>query len=85
MANGITVKQDSGGTRIEVRSQNQAGLLYAVPAEASWVASPEQLHAHAIAGFFTDLMKVDSPEVRRLMEKWGLYFRPLELDAAEAD
>ena len=85
MANGITVKQDSGGTRIEVRSQNQAGLLYAVPAEASWVASPEQLHAHAIAGFFTDLMKVDSPEVRRLMEKWGLYFRPLELDAEEAD
>ncbi len=85
MANGITVKQDSGGTRVEVRSQNQAGLLYAVPAEASWVATPEQLHAHAIAGFFTDLMKVDSPEVRRLMEKWGLYFRPLELEVEEAD
>lgn len=80
MANGITVKQGSGGTRVEVRSQNQAGLIYAVPSEASWVAAPEQLHAHAIAGFFTDLVKLDSPEVRGLMGKWGLTFRPLELE-----
>ena len=83
MPNGITVKVDNGGTRVEVRSQNQAGLLYAVPAEASWVATPDQLHAHAIAGFFTDLMKMESPEVSRLMEKWGLYFRPLELEPQE--
>lgn len=83
MPDGITVKIDNGGTRVEVRSQNQAGLLYAVPAEASWVATPEQLHAHAIAGFFTDLMKMESQEVSRLMEKWGLYFRPLELEPQE--
>ena len=83
MPDGITVKMDNGGTRVEVRSQNQAGLLYAVPAEASWVATPEQLHAHAIAGFFTDLIKIESPEVSRLMEKWGLYFRPLELEPQE--
>lgn len=80
MTDGITVKLDSGGTRVEIRSQNQAGLLYAVPAEASWVAAPEQLHAHALAGFFTDLMQLESPQVRRLMERWGLYFRPLELE-----
>ena len=83
MPEGITVKMDNGGTRVEIRSQNQAGLLYAVPAQASWVATPEQLHAHAIAGFFTDLMKIDAPEVPLLMEKWGLYFRPLELDPQE--
>ena len=83
MANGITVTLDSGGTRVEIRAQNQAGLLYAAPSEASWVATPEQLHAHAIAGFFTDLMKVDSLEVRGLMNKWGLYFRPLELEPQE--
>ena len=80
MADGITVKFDKGGTRVEVRSQNQAGLIYAVPAEASWVATPEQLHAHAIAGFFSDLSQLDSPQVRALMEKWGLYYRPLALD-----
>ena len=83
MANGITVKRGGGGTRVEVRSRNQAGLIYAVPSEASWVAEPEQLHAHAIAGFFNDLVKLDSPEVRGLMEKWGLYFRPLQLDPQE--
>jgi len=85
MADGITVKLDSGGTRIELRSQNQAGLLYAVPAEASWVAAPEQLHAHALAGFFTDLMQLESPQVRRLMERWGLYFRPLELEGGVSE
>lgn len=83
MANGITVKQGSGGTRVEIRARNQAGLLYAVPSEASWVAEPEQLHAHAIAGFFNDLMSLDSPDVRRMMEKWGLSFRPLELEPQE--
>ena len=80
MADGITVKLDSGGTRVEIRSQNQAGLLYAVPAEASWVAAPEHLHAHALAGFFTDLMEIESLQVRRLMERWGLSFRPLALE-----
>ncbi len=83
MANGITVKFDNGGTRVEVRSQNQAGLIYAVPAEASWVATPDQLHAHAIAGFFSDLTKLDLPDVRRLMDKWGLYYRPLALEPVD--
>ena len=80
MKNGIIVKHDSGGTRLEIRSQNQAGVLYAVPAAASWVAEPDQLHAHALAGFLTDLVSLRSSEVRSLMDKWGLYFRPLELD-----
>ena len=83
MAYGITVKHDTGGTRIEIRSQNQAGLLYAVPAEGSWVAAPDQLHAHAIAGFFTDLTQLEDPKVQALMNKWGLYFRPLPLDDGE--
>ena len=80
MAYGITVKLDSGGTRMEIRSQNQAGLLYAVPAEASWVATPEQLHAHALVGFLNDLTNLADPGVEGLMRKWGLYFRPLALE-----
>ena len=80
MAYGITVKQDHGGTRVEIRSQNQAGLLYAVPSEGSWVATPEQLHAHAIAGFLNELTQLNDAKVRALMHKWGLYFRPLPLD-----
>ncbi len=84
MAYGITIKQGTGGTRVEIRSRNQAGVLYAVPAEGSWVASPDQLHAHALAGFFGDLVKRDDPGLRALMNKWGLSFRELPLeDGAE--
>ena len=86
MAYGITVKQGTGGTRVEIRSRNQAGVLYAVPAEGSWVASPDQLHAHALAGFFGDLVKRDDPALRALMNKWGLSFRELPLeDGGEPD
>ena len=80
MAHGITVKQDKGGSRIEIRSRNQAGLLYAVPSEASWVATPEQLAAHALAGFLGDLTQLADPSVEGLMRRWGLYFRPLALE-----
>ncbi len=80
MASGITVKRDSGGTRVEIRAQNQAGLLYAVPAEGSWVASEEELHAHALAGFLTDLTGLEDQRVQALMNKWGLSFRTLPLE-----
>ena len=80
MVYGITVKQDTGGTRVEIRSRNQAGVLYVVPAEGSWVASPDQLHAHALAGFFGELVTRDDPALRALMNKWGLSFRELPLE-----
>jgi hypothetical protein len=83
VAYGITVKNDHGGSRIEIRAQNQAGLLYAVPAPASWVATPEQLPAHALAGFLNELVALESPQIEELMKKWGLYFRPLTLDGEE--
>ncbi len=85
MAYGITVKHDTGGTRVEIRSQNQAGLLYVVPSEGSWVAAADQLHAHAIAGFFNELTQLEDPKVRALMNKWGLYFRSLPLDENDGD
>jgi hypothetical protein len=83
VAYGITVKHDTGGTRMEIRSRNQAGLLYAVPAEASWVATAEQLHAHALAGFLGELTAFADPRVEGLMSKWGLYYRTLPLEEDE--
>lgn len=67
-------------TRVEMCCPHQRGLLYIVPSEGSWVCSPEHLHAHALAGFLKELVALDSPEVRGLMQRWGLYFRerPLE-------
>ena len=85
MAYGITVKQGTGGTRVEIRSRNQAGVLYAVPAEGSWVAAPDQLHAHALAGFFTELVKRDNPGLRALMNRWGLSYRELPLEDGDGE
>ena len=51
MPYGITVKHDQDSKRIELRCQHQNGVIYIVPSEASWVCPPENLHAHALAGF----------------------------------
>jgi len=83
MTYGIVVKQGTGGTRVEVQCIHQSGLLYVVPSEASWVCSQEQLHAHALAGFFRELVELKDPRVRRLMQRWGLYFRTRPLEDAD--
>ena len=72
---GLTVKHGSGGKRVEIQCPHQNGLLYVVPSEASWVCSEELLHAHAIAGFFKQLAELDNPQVKEIMQRWGLYFR----------
>ena len=83
MAYGITVKQDTGGSRVEVQCMHQNGLVYVVPAESSWVCNEELVHAHALAGFLRELTLLDNPEVQRLMQKWGLYYRERPLSEEE--
>ena len=80
---GLIVKHDSGGKRIEMQCTHQNGLLYAVPAESSWVCSEELLHAHALAGFFKELTELDDPRVKEAMRRWGLYFRTRPLEEQE--
>ncbi len=77
---GLTVKHDTGGKRIEIQCEHQNGLIYVVPSEASWVCSDELLHAHSMAGFFSELAALGDPRVGEAMQRWGLYFRerPLE-------
>ena len=82
MAYGLTVKHDHGGKRIEVQCAHHKGLLYVVPGEASWVCAEEHLHAHALAGFLKELVGLQSPQVKDLMQRWGLYFRELPLEEA---
>ena len=81
---GLSVKHDSGGKRVEVECEHQNGLLYVVPSEASWVCSEETLHAHAIAGFFKQLVELEDSRVEEIMQRWGLYYRerPLATRAA---
>lgn len=83
---GVTVSLGSGGTRIELECEHQSGVLYTVPGEMSWVCSPEMLHAHALAGFLRELVKLESPAVEALMQRWGVYYRerPVAAQAGEA-
>ena len=72
---GLNVKHDSGGKRLEIQCKHQNGLVYVVPSEASWVCSEELIHAHALAGFFKELVALNDQRVREIMQRWGLYFR----------
>lgn len=74
---GLKVKPSEDMTRIQAVCEHQRGLLYVVPAERSWVCTPESMPAHALAGFFRELLALRSPEVEQLMKDWGLYYRQL--------
>jgi hypothetical protein len=83
MLNGITVKQGSGGSRVEIQCEHQSGLLYVVPADASWVCTDDMRPAHAIAGFLKDLSLLDNTQVHDVMQRWGIYYRERPLESAE--
>jgi hypothetical protein len=78
---GLTVKAGEDMTRIQVSCPHQSGLIYLVPAERSWVCSREQLPSHALAGFFRELLELNDPRVKELMQSWGVYYRQLPLEA----
>lgn len=71
------LKLGRGSTRIELECQHQHGLLYVVEgAEMNWVCSNRRRPVHSLSGFFKELTDA---RVRELMQRWGLYFRPLPL------
>ena len=84
---GVTVSLGSGGTRIELECPHQSGVIYTVPAEMSWVCTPEMMHVHALAGFLRELVKLESPAVEALMQRWGVYYRerPVAAQAAAGE
>ena len=80
---GLTVKQGTDMTRIQVTCEHQSGLIYVVPAQRSWVCDQEKVHAHALAGFFRELVALNHPGVRDLMGQWGIYYRQLPLEGEQ--
>ncbi|MDE2778095.1 MAG: hypothetical protein OXI91_00250 [Chloroflexota bacterium] len=80
--NGMTISPGADMTRIQVTCPHQSGLLYVVPAERSWVCDSEQVPAHALAGFFRELVNLKDDRVSALMQEWGLYYRQLPLETA---
>ena len=81
--NGITVNSGDGMTRVEVTCGHQSGLIYVVPAPRSWVCSEELIPAHALAGFFRELVALKLGPVAELMQDWGIYYRQLPLALEE--
>ena len=79
----ITTGEDM--TRIRVSCEHQSGLIYIVPAERSWVCTNNRLPAHAIAGFFRELVALQQPAVSQLMKDWGIYYRELPTNATKHD
>jgi hypothetical protein len=84
-AAGLEVKPSQDMTRIQAVCEHQQGLIYVVPAERSWVCSQEYLSAHALAGFFRELVALKDPAVESLMRQWGLYYRQLPAIQENAD
>ncbi len=78
---GVSIKPGQGMTRLQFSCTHQSGLLYVVPAEKSWVCSQEDMPAHSLAGFLKELVDLNDARVKELMQRWGIYFRQLPLDA----
>ncbi len=75
MEKGISIKNISGSTRINLRCNHSKGILYFVNTESNWVCKDEGMYSHSLIGFFNDLLKVDEQKSSSLMKKWGIYFR----------
>ena len=84
---GLTVKISTDMGRVQVTCPHQSGLIYAVPGDRSWVCTDDLRPAHAIAGFFRELIALKDPRVESLMQQWGLYYRslPLESEVTEGE
>ncbi len=82
---GVTVKTSNDMARVQVSCPHQSGLIYAVPGDRSWVCTDELRPAHAMAGFFRELVALKDPRVESLLQQWGLYYRSLPLDSEAAD
>ena len=82
---GVEIRRGEGMTRLHLACVHQKGLLYVVPGESSWVCSEEHMPAHALAGFLGELTDLQHPEVKELMNRWGIYYRRLPLEGEDEE
>ena len=82
---GLNITTGDDMTRIQFSCEHQSGLIYVVPAERSWVCASERLPAHAMAGFFRELLALQQPAVQHLMKDWGIYYRELPTIGVQSD
>jgi hypothetical protein len=73
---GFSINTESDGTRIVLECPHQGGVLYSIPAEATWVCEPALSSSHALAGFLTELTALSDSQIDTMLQRWGIYFRP---------
>ena len=73
---GFTIQSESEGSNVILDCPHQGGVLYSIPAEASWVCASDRLSSHALAGFLTELTALPDERVDAMLQRWGIYFRP---------
>lgn len=80
MPRGISFKPSEGQVRVTLECPHQHGRLYIVEgAEMNWVCSASRRPAHSLAGFFGELVDLEDPRIKALLQRWGLYYRRLPL------
>ena len=72
---GFSIKTESDGARIILECPHQGGVLYSIPAEATWVCEADLLPTHALAGFLSELTALPDERIIAMLQRWGLYFR----------
>ena len=80
---GIQIKQNDDGARIKMQCEHQKGLLYVIASDANWVCSADLRLAHTLAGFLKELGEIDDPRLHKIMQRWGIYSRKLEILSEE--
>ena len=83
--NGLNIRGSDGSKRIDIKCEHQNGVLYVVPSEANWVCTESLLHAHSIAGFFSDITNLDDEALQKIMQKWGIYYRTVTSENSERE
>ena len=77
----IIAKEDM--TRFDFACAHQSGVLYIIPAESSWVCEGKDINAHALAGFFRQISRLEDSRIQGIMQRWGLYYRPRAIETKE--
>jgi|TARA_B110000263_G_C15277924_1_gene496762 hypothetical protein len=79
---GLTIKNQKDLTSIEASSSNQHGLIYITHgAPKNWVAKPDEMVSHTLAGFFKALTEIEDPKIQDLLNAYGLVYRELEISS----
>lgn len=78
---GITIHGGDKNKRIHMKCEHQSGLIYIVPSESNWVCQTEYMPAHSLAGMFREIASLEDEKIYSIMQKWGIYYRPLEISS----